>query len=53
MVESGEKNIQIIIKKMKCKYHKTCKYYKKNSFTCNSSRENPYCGVFRKKENDK
>ena len=38
----------------KCKYHKTCKGYKENDFTCNSDYEaDGYCGVYNIKERER
>jgi len=33
---------------MKCPKSKQCKYYEKNSYTCNNQTDRVYCGVYRK-----
>jgi hypothetical protein len=33
---------------MKCKYNGKCKYYDKDSFTCNTYRNENYCGSYRR-----
>ena len=38
----------------KCKYHKTCKGYKENDFTCQSDYEaDDYCGHYKKFEEER